>query len=114
MSTLATVGHKLLPDKDTVTNFLGFKAKDIHKLLQSGRKTGSSVDCIQGSLEEQDDPGYQVMTKSNIVAFVTNPEEENSCEDKDEVSIKKNNLSTFKKLHRSSTTLHSSQCYSRN
>lgn len=97
VSTLANCWKKLLQDKDIEANFEGFEAEDIHRLLQRGGETGPSVDDVRDWLEEQeDDPGYQVMTEDDIVASVTNPEEENSSEDEDEVPVKKVKLSTLR------------------
>ena len=69
----------------------------MHTLLQCGGKTGPSVDDVRDWLEEQENnPGFQVITENNIVASVTNPKEENSNEDEDEVSVKKVKLFTVR------------------
>ena len=75
-------------------NFEVFEAEYIHRLLQCGGQTGPSVDDVRDWLDEQEnDPGDQVMTENDIVASVTNPEE-NSSEDK--VPVNKVKLSTLR------------------
>ena len=97
VSTPANCWQKLLWDKDIEAEFEQFEAEDIHRLLQRGGETDPSVDDVRDWLEEQEDnPGFQVMTEDDIMAFVTKPEEENSSEVKDKMPIKKVKSSTLR------------------
>ena len=97
MSTLANCWKNLLQDQDIEAELKEFEAKKIHRLLLHGRERGLSVGDIRDWLkEQQNNPGFQVITKNEIVAFVTNPKEKNSSEDEDEVLVKKVKLSTLR------------------
>ena len=94
VSTLANCWKKLLQDKDFEAEFKKFEAKDLPRLLQRGGETGPSFDEVPRCLEEQNDkPVFLVIAEENIVAFVTNPEENSS---ENEMPVKKVKLCTVK------------------
>lgn len=87
VSTLPNCWKKLLQNKEIEVNSEGIEAEDIIGFCSVVVRL-VLVLMMCDWLEEHDDLGYQVMTEYDV-SFDTNPEEENSSEDKDEVPVKK-------------------------